>query len=225
MFDAVPRRYDMLNRLLTLRFDEAWRVLAARSVLADRPASVLDLCCGTGDLVNHIARRAGQDVELTALDYSAGMLELARGKLAVRDVTFVEGDAAALPFADGRFGAVGIAFAFRNLTWKNPLREAALGEVLRVLAPGGRFVIIETSQPANGLWRAVFHGYLRWIAGPLGSALSGHPEAYRYLALSARNFYGAAEVCGILRAAGFAKATASPLLGGIAALHVAEKQG
>lgn len=223
MFDAVPARYDLLNRLLTLRFDEAWRALAARRILESSPARVLDLCCGTGDLVNHLARRAPAETGLAALDYSAGMLELARRKLARRAVRFVEGDASALPFADGEFGAVGTAFAFRNLTWKNPLKEAALGEVLRVLEPGGRFVIVETSQPRNALWRGIFHAYLRGIAGPLGSALSGHREAYRYLALSARNFYPADEVCAMLRGAGFSEVRAHALLGGIAALHVAVK--
>lgn len=223
MFDAVPRRYDLLNRLLTLRFDEAWRGLAARRILDGEPGRFLDLCCGTGDLVNHVARRASPAVELVALDFSAGMLELARDKLAGRKVQFVEGDAADLPFEPDSFGAVGTAFAFRNLTWKNPLKDAALAEVLRVLRPGGRFVIVETSQPRNPLWRRIFHAYLRGVAGPVGSALSGHPEAYRYLALSARNFYSAEEVSAMLRGAGFSSATARPLLGGIAALHVAVK--
>jgi demethylmenaquinone methyltransferase/2-methoxy-6-polyprenyl-1,4-benzoquinol methylase len=223
MFDAVPRRYDLLNRILTLRFDEAWRALAARRIFENSPARVLDLCCGTGDLINHMARRAPSGVALSALDFSPGMLELARKKLAGREVEFIEGDAAAMPFDSGSFGAVGTAFAFRNLTWKNPLRDAALAEVLRVLKPGGRFVIVETSQPRNGLWRWIFHTYLRLFAGPVGSALSGHPEAYRYLALSARNFYRADDVCTMLRAAGFSTVDACPLLGGIAALHVAIK--
>ena len=154
---------QLLNRVLTLRCDEAWRALAARRILEPGPARVLDLCCGTGDLINHIARRAPQGTELAALDYSAGMLELAQRKLAGRAVRFVEGDASAMPLADEEFDAVGTAFAFRNLTWKNPLRDAALGEVLRVLRPAGRFVIVETSQPRNGLWRAVFHAYLRCL--------------------------------------------------------------
>lgn len=224
MFDVVPERYDLLNRLLTLRFDEAWRKAAAQQLLAGRPRRVLDLCCGTGDLVRQLARRAPADTQLSALDFSAGMLAIARRKLQSYPVEFVEGDAAALPFADGQFGAVGTAFAFRNLTWKNPLKDAALAEVLRVLEPGGRFVIVETSQPRNRAWRWLFHTYLKRLAGPLGSAISGHPEAYRYLALSARNFFAADEVCAMLRDAGFAEVTATPLLGGIAALHVAIKR-
>lgn len=226
MFDAVPRRYDMLNRLLTLRFDERWRAQAARLCLADKPARVLDLCCGTGDLALRLARRAA-GAEVQALDYSAGMLELARRKAgrtpAGQAIRFVEGDAAALPFLDGHFDAVGIAYAFRNLTWHNPLTARALAEVRRVLKPGGRFVIVETSQPANRLLRLGFHLYLRLVVAPLGSLLSGHAGAYRYLALSARNFFSAPEVCDMLQRAGFSQVTYQRQLGGVAAIHVALK--
>jgi demethylmenaquinone methyltransferase/2-methoxy-6-polyprenyl-1,4-benzoquinol methylase len=227
MFDAVPRRYDLLNRVLTLGRDERWRRRAARRCLEGSPKRVLDICCGTGDLTRQLARRAENATDIVGLDYSVEMLDLARVKLAAlrsgRHVRFVEGDAAALEFPDGYFDAVGIAFAFRNLTWRNPLRERALGEILRVLRPGGRFVIVETSQPASRILRAGFHAYLKTIAGPMGTVLSRHPSAYRYLAESARKFFGPDEVKDMLRGAGFEIVRVESLLGGAAAVHVVRK--
>ena len=207
MFDAVPARYDLLNRLLTLGLDERWRKHAAEHCLAAEPTRVLDLCCGTGDLALRLARQAPAGVEVVGLDYSTGMLSVARDKAgrspAGQAVHFLEGDAADLPFPDGHFDSVGIAFAFRNLTWRNPLRDRALSEVRRVLRPGGVFAVVETSQPRNRAWRAGFHAYLGTVVAALGSRLSGEGGAYRYLAQSARSFLTDAEVCHMLAGAGF----------------------
>jgi demethylmenaquinone methyltransferase / 2-methoxy-6-polyprenyl-1,4-benzoquinol methylase len=228
MFDAVPKRYDRLNRLLTLRLDERWRRRAARRCLENNPARVLDLCCGTGDLALHLARLAAGQVEIVGLDYSADMLELACKKAALSDsgqtVRFIEGDAASMEFDDGYFDSVGIAFGFRNLTWHNPLRDQALAEVRRVLRPGGTFVIVETSQPRNRVWRAGFHTYLSAAVRPMGGWISGRKAAYKYLAESAKNFYDAQEVCTLLSKAGFEKAQVKILMGGVAAIHVTTRR-
>ena len=227
MFDAVPKRYDLLNRLLTLRFDERWRRRAARRCLQGSPRRVLDLCCGTGDLTLQIARLGQGAIQVVGLDFSAAMLDAARMKAdragVGQAVGFVEGDAAAMDFPDGHFDAVAAAFAFRNLTWRNPLRDRALAEVRRVLRPGGTFIIVETSQPANGLLRAAFHAYMRFAVPVAGGWFSGHKAAYRYLGESARNFFGPEEVSSMLAAAGFENVRAEALLGGIAAIHVASK--
>ena len=227
MFDSVPARYDLLNRILTLRMDELWRKRAAQRCLDRSPSRVLDLCCGTGDLALHLCRRTNGSIEIVGLDFSAAMLDTARSKAEragfSRSVRFVEGDAASMEYPDEYFDVVGIAFGFRNLTWKNPLKERALSEVRRVLCPGGSFVIVETSQPANRIIRLGFHAYLSAAVAVLGGLISGHGGAYRYLAESARRFHNAAGVSSMLSEAGLEPTRVETLLGGAAAIHVATK--
>jgi len=227
MFDAVPRRYDLINHLFSLGLDQLWRRRAARLCLADRPAHVLDLCCGTGDLALQLASLARDPVQIVGVDFSPAMLAVARRKAALsrsgQAIRFVEGDGSALGFPDGRFDSVGIAFAFRNVTWRNRLRERVLAEVWRVLRPGGTFVIVETSQPDSRILKAGFHAYLDLLVAPAGGWISRHRSAYRYLAESAQNFHDADEVEGMLQAAGFADIEVTRLMGGVAAIHVARK--
>jgi demethylmenaquinone methyltransferase/2-methoxy-6-polyprenyl-1,4-benzoquinol methylase len=225
MFNEVPERYDLLNRLLTFGIDQSWRRRASAACLEGEPARVMDLCTGTGDLALLLASGANRNTHVTAVDFAAPMLEVARRKAEARRVEdrmeLRLADAGELPFQDGEFDAVGIAFAFRNLTYRNPGRDRYLSEILRVLKPGGRMVIAETSQPANALWRSLFHLYLRAFVAPVGGFLSGHRPAYRYLAHSAENYFRPNDVCEMLTEAGFESVTYRPLLSGIAALHVA----
>jgi demethylmenaquinone methyltransferase/2-methoxy-6-polyprenyl-1,4-benzoquinol methylase len=227
MFTAVPPRYDLINRIITLGQDKRWRKQAAITCLEGNPSSVLDLGCGTGDLAINIARRAGKDTRITGLDYSLPMLELAKSKSARAGVGtrvgFIHGEATKIPFPDGSFDCVGISFAFRNLTYKNPLCELHLGEVLRVLRPGGRYVIVESSQPRNRLIRALCHFYLRTFLKAVGILLSGNRGAYRYLAESAADYHSPEEVKEMLLKAGFRDVTYRPLFFGAAGLHVATR--
>lgn len=223
IFDAVPKRYDFLNRLLTFRMDERWRRKAAIRCIEDTPSTVMDLCCGTGDLALRLASLSGQEMEIIGLDFSPDMLGVARSKAKRlgldKSVRFIEGDATSMDFPDGYFDVVCIAFGFRNLTWRSPSREPALAEIRRVLRPGGKFIVVETSQPTNRLLRAGFHTYMDMAAAPIGGWLSGHKPAYKYLAKSAKNFYNAQEVCTMLEDAGFHVTQVSPLMGGLAAIH------
>ncbi len=227
MFTAVPPRYDLVNHIITLGQDNRWRKLAATACLEGSPARILDLGCGTGDLTLNIARQAATDIEISGLDYSLPMLEMAKHKAARAGVggkvAFIHGEATRIPFSDGHFDCVGISFAFRNLTYQNPVRQLHLSEVLRVLRPGGRYVIVESSQPQNGLIRALFHLYLIVFVKPVGFILSGNKGAYRYLAESTAHYFHPGEVREMLLQAGFSAVTYRPLFFGAAGIHVATK--
>ncbi len=227
MFTAVPPRYDLINCVITMGMDKSWRLAAARECLAANPKRVLDIGCGTGDLTINIARLAQSDIELVGLDFSQPMLDIAAQKakrLAPdKKIAFIYGDVTALPFPDGYFDCVGISFAFRNLTYKNSLAWCHLEEVLRVLAPGSRYVIVESSQPKCRPVRWLFHLYLRVFVANVGQWLSGNKGAYHYLAESAANFYAPDEVKKMLLGAGLRDVAYRPLFFGAAGVHKAMK--
>jgi demethylmenaquinone methyltransferase/2-methoxy-6-polyprenyl-1,4-benzoquinol methylase len=227
MFSSVPPSYDLINHLVTWGLDKRWRRLAALTCLENQPKKVLDLGCGTGDLSVLIARLAEKDVQIAGLDYSVPMLDIARQKAisagVAERVKFVNGEASKLPFPDDYLDCVGISFAFRNLTYKTPLRMPHLAEVKRVLKPGGRYVIVESSQPKNPVIRKLFHLYARFVIRPVGIVFSRNKGAYRYLAESMSNYYTSAEVRKMLLKAGFKTVDYRPLLFGVAGIHVAVK--
>jgi len=225
MFIAVPRRYDLVNHVITWGRDKHWRREAAKECVAAQARTVLDLCCGTGDLALNLAKLAKNNVEITGLDYSQPMLDIAakKAKPLAGKLSFVHGNADELPFPDGYFDCVGISFAFRNLTYKNPLAQRHIAEVLRVLRPGGRFIIVESSQPRAKLIRKLFHLYLRWFVFRMGSLLSGNKGAYHYLAESAALFYTATELKELLITAGFRQASFRPLFLGVVSIHITMK--
>jgi demethylmenaquinone methyltransferase / 2-methoxy-6-polyprenyl-1,4-benzoquinol methylase len=226
IFTAVPPSYDLINRLFTMRLDEKWRIQAARECLAGKPLKILDLCTGTGDLAIRLARMSSNEQEITGYDYSKPMLELAKQKAKKKGqskIQFLQGDAAAIPFTDGYFDAIGIAFAFRNLTFKNHDTPIFLAEIHRVLKPGGRFIIVESSQPKRPWLKALFRFYTRYFVYPVGSLVSGNKGAYKYLSYSVIHYYQPEEICGLLKDYGFSEVTFKRLAGGISALHVAVK--
>jgi demethylmenaquinone methyltransferase / 2-methoxy-6-polyprenyl-1,4-benzoquinol methylase len=227
IFSSVPPSYDLINRLFTWRMDERWRKRAAKLVLENEPQRIMDLCTGTGDLAIHIAGISGGGTGITGFDYSRPMLDIAERKAqesAGGRISFVLGDAAEMPFTNGYFGAIGIAFAFRNLTYKNKDSDKFLAEIYRVLEPGGRFVIVESSQPANGLLRFLFRVYTKTMVYYLGSWISGNKTAYRYLANSVIDYFTPEEVTALLQKAGFSGIRHIPLMGGVAAIHLAIKR-
>jgi len=227
MFMAVPGRYDLINRLFTWGLDERWRHRATFECLKGQPEQLLDLCCGTADLALRLAGMSSNSTRIVGIDFSLPMLEVARKK--VEDsgtsdrVALVHGDTATLPFPDGHFDCIGISFAFRNLTYKNPLALRYLTEVLRVLRPGGRFVIVESSQPGSRLIRKLFHLYMRWYVSRLGHLLSGNQGAYKYLAESASRFYTVEEIRNLMLEVGFCRFFSRRLAFGAVAIHVATK--
>jgi demethylmenaquinone methyltransferase/2-methoxy-6-polyprenyl-1,4-benzoquinol methylase len=226
MFNEVPGRYDIMNRILTLGQDERWRKKAAKLCLQDNPDKVLDICTGTADLALRIARMANDDVKIVASDFSQPMLDVAAHKaekINGKKVEFVLADTAALPFEENSFNVTTIGFAFRNLTYKNKFAELYLSEILRTLKPGGIFIIAESSQPRNPILRFGFRIYLKvWVEG-LGGLMSGHKKAYRYLAVSAKNYYSPEEVQSLLENNGFTEFKHYSQFGGSAAIYTVRK--
>jgi len=227
IFTDIPHRYDLINHIITWGMDILWRSKSARECLTTQPEKVLDLCCGTGDLAINISNLARYNVEVTGLDYSQPMLEIAvrksRKTLGGRQISFIYGDAAHMPFPDDYFDCIGISFAFRNLTYRNPMTNSYLAEILRILKPDGRFVIVETSQPRSGFTRSLFHIYLRSFVFRTGHWLSGNKGAYQYLAESASRFYASEELRELLTAADFREVYCHPLFLGVASIYTAIK--
>jgi len=211
MFDRISPVYDPMNRLMTAGLDRRWRRLTVQAVV--RPGDeVLDACCGTGDLALEAAR-AGAHV--TGLDFSERMLERAGRKSAT--VEWVRGDMLALPFPDGSFDAVTIGFGIRNVEDL----PAGLGELARVLRPGGRLGCLEITRP-RGLLRPFFALWFDGLVPLAGKVLPGG-DAYSYLPASVRRFPGPEDLGEAMRGAGFGEIGWRLLGGGIVALHVARK--
>jgi demethylmenaquinone methyltransferase / 2-methoxy-6-polyprenyl-1,4-benzoquinol methylase len=211
MFDRIAPVYDLMNRVMTAGLDLRWRRLTAEAVV--RPGDrVLDGCCGTGDLAVACARVGA---EVTGLDFSPRMLERARRKSSA--VTWIEGDALALPFADGSFDAATVGFGVRNVADLG----RGLAELARVLVPGGRVGILEITAPTGLL--APFYGvWFDRIVPLLGKLLEGG-AAYSYLPASVHRFPGPQELADLLEGAGFASVQYRTFAGGIVALHTGTK--
>ncbi len=221
MFGRVAHRYDLANHLLSCNIDRLWRARTVRrlSPILERPdARVLDICCGTGDLLLALARRAGAAHPVFGSDFCHPMLLAARDKIGRRraDARLFESDALRLPLRDASLDLLTVAFGFRNLA----SYEDGLTEMRRVLRPGGMAAILEFSQPPNRLFAMLYHFYSRRILPAIGGALSGSRDAYRYLPESVRKFPGAADLAERMRRAGFAHVSYEYFSGGIVALHL-----
>jgi demethylmenaquinone methyltransferase/2-methoxy-6-polyprenyl-1,4-benzoquinol methylase len=218
MFSDIAPRYDLLNHILSLNIDRAWRRKALRALAwRDRPSGTyLDLCAGTLDVGATLTREKGFGGFVVGADFAVPMLRHGEGKATRTVLAPVGADAVALPFADASMDGAIVAFGVRNVADL----DAALREVRRVLKPGGRFVILEFSTPRNGVVRACYHAYFHHVLPFVGGVISGHRSAYRYLPMSVAQFPTEERLAERLRGAGFGTVSWQPLTLGIAAIHV-----
>ena len=217
MFDRIAGVYDLMNTAMTAGLHHGWRTRAADRAELPEGDSALDLCCGTGDLALELRARVGASGRVVGADFSERMLELANEKALERgmpDVTFEWADALELPYSDASFDAVTVGFGVRNLADL----DVGVGEMARVLRPGGRLVILEITQPQKPPLSTFFSLWFDRIV-PLLGRFAGDPEAYSYLPESVRSFPPPAGLAAIMDRAGFERIRYTILAGGIIAIH------
>ena len=222
IFSEIAPRYDLLNRLLSGGIDRSWRRAAIAALGVDRRpgGTYLDLCAGTLDVGAAIARRAGFRGFIVGADFAEPMLRAGRGKAPAAVLTPVVADALTLPLADESCDGAIVAFGIRNVIDV----RAAFHEILRVLTPGGRFVVLEFSTPHSALVRWTYELYSRRVLPLVGALISGHPTAYRYLPDSIAQFPSSDALRAVMSEAGFANVSATSLTFGVAAIHLGEKR-
>ena len=223
MFDSIAGDYDALNHILSLDVDKIWRKKALKQIVdAPAPVQVLDLACGTGDFSIAIAK-ALTGGHVTGVDLSEGMLAVMREKVDKAElngmISIEEGDGEALRFPDNTFDRVTIAFGIRNFED----RPKGLREMLRVLKPGGRLVILELSRPENKIIRWFYDLYFLHILPKIGGKVSGDKAAYAYLPASVAAFPGKKEFTATMREAGFRTVTHKAFTLGICRMYTGEK--
>jgi demethylmenaquinone methyltransferase / 2-methoxy-6-polyprenyl-1,4-benzoquinol methylase len=222
VFHSVAQRYDLMNDLMSGGLHRAWKDVLANTVnppKGNRPFALLDVAGGTGDVAFRVAQAGGSGTRATVLDINADMLAVGRAR--ARDqgyddaVTFVDGNAEALPFPERSFDAVTIAFGIRNV----PRIDAALKEAFRVCRTGGRFLCLEFSSVDVPGLDALYDLYSFNVIPTLGRMVTGDREAYRYLVESIRRFPHPDAFAQMMRDAGFARVSFDRMAGGIVALH------
>jgi demethylmenaquinone methyltransferase/2-methoxy-6-polyprenyl-1,4-benzoquinol methylase len=221
MFNRIARRYDVLNRVLSLGIDIGWRKKLARFLPSGDRLELLDIATGTADQILYLLD--GRIARATGVDLSTGMLEIGKKKVMRaglnNHVRLQTGDACALPFVDESFDVTTISFGIRNV----PDYKKALAEMYRVLKPGGRSIILEFSLPEKRFVRAPYLFYFRRILPGIGSAVSGDSSAYRYLNQTVETFPSGDEFLSAMRKTGFVSTAQIKLSFGIASIYIGEK--
>jgi demethylmenaquinone methyltransferase/2-methoxy-6-polyprenyl-1,4-benzoquinol methylase len=217
MFGRIAGRYDLLNHLLSFNLDKRWRartVQRVATILARPEARVLDLCCGTGDVLLALEARGAR---ILGSDFCHPMLLEARSKSAGSPL--FEADALALPLKNDSLDLITCAFGFRNLA----NYQKGFDELLRVLKPGGVAAILEFSQPTNRAFGTLYRFFSTRILPRIGGVISGSRDAYAYLPESIRAFPGAEDLASQMKAAGFVRVEFERMTGGAVALHLGHK--
>lgn len=221
MFDNISGKYDFLNHFLSFSLDKYWRRSAIELLKGDRPEMLLDVATGTGDMVKAALRLAPS--KITGIDLSEGMLQVARKKKFPPSkntlIEFVKGDSEDLPFPDQSYDAVTVAFGVRN--FENPVK--GLSEMLRVLRPGGKLVVLEFSKPVVFPFAQIYRFYFRYILPFFGKMLSKDKSAYSYLPESVSLFPEGNRFVDLLDEAGYRECHFRPLTFGVVTLYTGIK--
>lgn len=223
IFSTVHRRYDLLNRLLSLRRDVVWRRFTVERMHFFKTYRLLDVATGTGDVAIGAAMYHPR-VAVTALDYVAPMMDIARHKVGQKGLSnrirFVQGDALRLPLVDENFDVAAVAFGIRNL----PDREGALAEMVRVVIPGGQVLVLEMHVPEHPVYRLLYCIYARTILPTLAGFLAPNPAAYAYLTDSIAHFPSPAAFARLMGSVGLTGICSHRLTLGITYLHEGVKR-
>ncbi len=223
MFDSIAPRYDFLNRLLSIRQDIYWRRTMITALDLPDNATLLDVACGTGDVLIEILNQPGNQKLIIGADFAPQMLKLAQIKLLRKNignrVQLIVGNGLHLPFPPATFDAVTIAFGIRNIMD----REAALKNFLKCLKPGGKLAVLELATPRNKFFLSLYLFYFSKILPVIGAFFSNHLKAYDYLPASVIHFPPPAEFAAIMKQAGFERIKWRRLTMGIATVHIGQK--
>jgi len=222
MFDRVANRYDVMNRLLSAGIDIKWRKKAILQLKNDKPKQILDVATGTCDMAI-ISYRLLRPEKITGIDISGEMLKVGRKKIEKEGLTSVielqTGDSETINFADNSFDAVTVAFGVRN--FEN--LESGLKEMLRVLKPGGKLIVLEFSRPRTKIFRSLYNLYMSIVAPEVARWISRNKKAYQYLNQSANLFPERQNFVEILNRTGYSNTSFKPLSAGICCIYIGEK--
>ena len=217
IFGTIIKRYDLLNRVLSLRRDVAWRSFAVKRMRFFNTFRFLDVACGTGDLALEVAEHYPR-TEIFGLDFVGEMIFKAVRKIEKKGlyhrICLIKGDAVLLPLADNSFDVAAIAFGIRNI----PDKLEALSEMTRVVVPGGQVLVLEMTLPNFKILRGIYLIYLSKVLPRVAHLLAGNPGAYMYLADSIKNFPSPDEFSALMKASGLVKVKRYVLTLGVANL-------
>ena len=219
LFSTIAMRYDLVNDIQSAGLHRLWKRKMARLVALGESEQALDICCGTGDLIVRLAKRGGR---VAGVDMNGAMLNVARRRLAKCNIgrsRLYQTDALQLPFGDGQFDVVTIAYGLRNLAdYKTGLQE-----IYRVLKPGGRLAILDFGKPPNRFLRGLYYQYLRWALPVFGWLFCGSASAYAYILDSLEKYPAQSGVKDMLDEIGFSSVNVANIMLGTMSLHIASR--
>lgn len=223
VFEKIYGNYDKMNSVISFQQHLKWRKDTMKRMNVQNGAKALDVCCGTADWTIAMAEAVGTEGEVIGLDFSKNMLKIGEEKVKeqkLKQVTLVHGNAMELPFPDNTFDYVTIGFGLRNV----PDYLQVLKEMHRVVKPGGIAVCLETSQPTMFGYKQAYYFYFRFVMPMFGKLFAKSYEEYSWLQESARDFPGMKELASMFEQAGFSKVMYKPYSGGVAAVHIGNKE-